>query len=196
MEKADIRHYVNEDHVALILKDWEKTTGMTAVVTDAFGEVLAGASEYTDFTKDIVVEDVSFGRITGGPVTLDDADEEKQKKRAGADFLKTVLTAMAADSYNRSRSSENGEIESALKEIDKCIKQIKDIANSLGKMEHNQKILALNASIEAARAGEAGKGFAIVAKKVESLAGDIGKSNTAINAKMRELQELVERLIK
>ena len=142
MEKADIRHYVNEDHVALILKDWEKTTGMTAVVTDAFGEVLAGASEYTDFTKDIVVEDVSFGRITGGPVTLDDADEEKQKKRAGADFLKTVLTAMAADSYNRSRSSENGEIESALKEIDKCIKQIKDIANSLGKMEHNQKTMA------------------------------------------------------
>jgi len=90
----------------------------------------------------------------------------------------------------------NEDLNEDLKAIDKCIKQIKDIANGLGKMEHNQKILALNASIEAARAGEAGKGFAIVAKKVESLAGDIGKSNAAINAKMNELQDLVEKLLK
>ncbi len=91
---------------------------------------------------------------------------------------------------------EKADISEDLKAIDRCIKQIRDIAGGLGKMEHNQKILALNASIEAARAGEAGKGFAIVAKKVESLAGDIGKSNAAINAKMNELQDLVEKLLK
>ena len=45
-----------------------------------------------------------------------------------------------------------------------------DIANRIGSLTAQTKLLSLNATIEAARAGDAGRGFAVVASEVRSLA--------------------------
>lgn len=61
------------------------------------------------------------------------------------------------------------------------IEKVKQIAEEIGNIANQTRILSLNAQIEAARAGTMGAGFAVVATKVGSLSNDIDKAVTEIN---------------
>lgn len=61
------------------------------------------------------------------------------------------------------------------------IEQIKQIAEEIGKIANQTKMLSLNAQIEAARAGTMGAGFAVVATKVGTLSHEIDKAVSQIN---------------
>ncbi len=61
------------------------------------------------------------------------------------------------------------------------IEQIEQIAEEIGKIANQTKMLSLNAQIEAARAGSMGAGFAVVATKVGTLSGEIDKAVSQIN---------------
>lgn len=61
------------------------------------------------------------------------------------------------------------------------IEQIKQIAEEIGKIANQTKMLSLNAQIEAARAGSMGAGFAVVATKVGTLSSQIDKAVSQIN---------------
>ena len=61
------------------------------------------------------------------------------------------------------------------------IEQIKQIAEEIGKIANQTKMLSLNAQIEAARAGSMGAGFAVVATKVGALSQEIDKAVAQIN---------------
>ncbi|MBP2133501.1 methyl-accepting chemotaxis protein [Methanomicrobium sp. W14] len=69
-----------------------------------------------------------------------------------------------------------------MKEINKIVKMITDIAGQIN-------LLALNAAIEAARAGEHGRGFAVVAGEVKNLAGDAKKATTHIEKVIGSVQK-------
>jgi methyl-accepting chemotaxis protein len=58
--------------------------------------------------------------------------------------------------------------------------QTRGIAEIIGKLTTQTKLLGLNAAIEAARAGEAGRGFAVVAAEVKTLAQRAGEATRQV----------------
>lgn len=61
------------------------------------------------------------------------------------------------------------------------IEKVKQIAEEIGNIAGQTRILSLNAQIEAARAGTMGAGFAVVATKVGTLSNDIDRAVAEIN---------------
>lgn len=61
------------------------------------------------------------------------------------------------------------------------IEKVKQIAEEIGSIAGQTRILSLNAQIEAARAGTMGAGFAVVATKVGTLSNDIDRAVAEIN---------------
>jgi methyl-accepting chemotaxis protein len=72
--------------------------------------------------------------------------------------------------------------------MEKLMKDVVTILNSVNEISKQTDLLALNAAIEAARAGEAGRGFAVVADEVRKLAQ---KSNQ-FSAQIRNLLSDIE----
>ena len=62
------------------------------------------------------------------------------------------------------------------------IMRVKQIAEEIGAIASQTRMLSLNAQIEAARAGTMGSGFAVVATEVGKLSGEIDSAVTEINA--------------
>ncbi|MBO5353467.1 MAG: methyl-accepting chemotaxis protein [Lachnospiraceae bacterium] len=83
------------------------------------------------------------------------------------------------------------------------IEQVRKIAEEIGAIASQTRMLSLNAQIEAARAGEMGKGFAVVATEVGNLSNDIDQSVMEINringqvlAAVGTLTEVLEEMIR
>lgn len=71
------------------------------------------------------------------------------------------------------------------------IEQVRKIAEEIGAIASQTRMLSLNAQIEAARAGEMGAGFAVVATEVGNLSNDIDASVTEINTINTQVFEAV-----
>lgn len=95
-----------------------------------------------------------------------------------------VTSAMARE--NRKNAMNSIEVlqermRKASRDVQK-VEQVRKIAEEIGAIASQTRMLSLNAQIEAARAGEMGKGFAVVATEVGNLSNDIDQSVMEINA--------------
>jgi ligand-binding sensor protein len=169
------------------------------------------------FNKDIVVDGILFGRVSGGQILHEQPDEDRiraiaeeigvdpdayvealskidvrseENIRASAELLGTLVNQVVSFYYyKREEDASSEKINNGIENVVSYIHNINSYTKNLDKLEKNQKILALNASIESARAGEAGKGFAIVANKVGSLAADFGSCNHQIKEELERLTD-------
>lgn len=73
----------------------------------------------------------------------------------------------------------------------KKIMRVKQIAEEIGEIAAQTRMLSLNAQIEAARAGSMGAGFAVVATEVGKLSDGIDKAVTEINEINSQVQSAV-----
>lgn len=175
-----------------------------------------------DFSIDIMVDGVKFGKIIGGQILPKEPDEEKFRKiakeldinpdtyiqalrkipirpqetiNAAAFLLGEVVTMIVSSEYHAymKNHSQSG-INAGIEHTVSLVKNIEQESKALDKIESKQKILALNAAIEAARAGDAGRGFSIVAKEVENLAMLSGDINKRIKDVLKEVAVAVSEL--
>jgi methyl-accepting chemotaxis protein len=75
-----------------------------------------------------------------------------------------------------------------ISELSKSGARIGDVVNLITAIAEQTNLLALNATIEAARAGEAGKGFAVVAQEVKQLASQTAKATSDIGTQISGIQ--------
>lgn len=96
---------------------------------------------------------------------------------------------------NRKNAMESiAEMQERMKKTSKDvqkIEQVRKIAEEIGVIASQTRMLSLNAQIEAARAGEMGAGFAVVATEVGNLSNDIDASVTEINTINTQVFEAV-----
>ncbi|NLA38172.1 MAG: PAS domain-containing protein, partial [Methanomicrobiales archaeon] len=93
---------------------------------------------------------------------------------------------LLVEEISKQTVDEISTLNSQMREINKIVKLITDIANQTN-------LLALNAAIEAARAGEHGRGFAVVAGEIRNLAGESKRASQGIEDLIRTIQTSTEK---
>ncbi len=100
------------------------------------------------------------------------ANENAQKTSAMAkENRKNAMDSIRELQYKMQQTSQDA----------KKIEQVKQIAEEIGEIAGQTRMLSLNAQIEAARAGTMGSGFAVVATEVGHLSDDIDQAIAEIN---------------
>ena len=142
------------------------------------------AREISDFAKE----------VSGIRREVQKANENAQKASEFADRnRKKALDAIEVLQRRMRRTGEDA----------RKIEQVKQIAEEIGHISAQTKMLSLNAQIEAARAGSMGAGFAVVATEVghlsneiDSAIGQINQINTEVLAAVGALTEVSEEMIR
>lgn len=148
----------------------------SAAASKALSENLAGsAGQIAEFAHNV-------NEICGN---VQNANESAQASAAMAkENRKNAMESIAAIQERMKKTS---------RDVQK-IEQVKKIAEEIGAIASQTRMLSLNAQIEAARAGEMGAGFAVVATEVGNLSNDIDASVTEINTINNQVFEAVKTL--
>jgi len=139
----------------------------------------------------------------------EDLTESAENVSAFSDKV-NELCSMAQEAYKRAQATasmakknrQNAmqsiddlqlKMERAAKDAEK-IEKVKQIAEEIGNIASQTRMLSLNAQIEAARAGTMGAGFAVVATEVGNLSNDIDEAVTEINGINGQVLSAIEAL--
>ncbi|MBQ7832447.1 MAG: methyl-accepting chemotaxis protein [Lachnospiraceae bacterium] len=111
--------------------------------------------------------------------------------------INAQTTSKQAVENRQSAMSSIGELQVRMEQAGEDalqIMRVKQIAEEIGVIASQTRMLSLNAQIEAARAGEAGRGFAVVATEVENLSDQIDRAVAEINGINGQVQSAVGEL--
>ena len=134
---------------------------------------------------------------TSGKELSQNLSESAKQMAAFTQSVKKIqgIVQKANENAKEASATAKGNRAEALKEIEALqrkvmktnedaqkIQQVKQIAEEIGAIAGQTRMLSLNAQIEAARAGASGAGFAVVAEQVGSLSDEIDRAVAEINA--------------
>lgn len=166
-QTAEISHSAAEQSNQSLTEQNQSLASMIATIN----QLEASIREIATVTAESYNESTAATRFSAQGV---DAVEENQTR------LRSLESTLNAN-------------EESMIELDKRVKQIREMVDLISGIAENTNLLALNAAIEAARAGEQGRGFAVVADEVRKLASDTSNQTTNIRERMNQLVAAAER---
>jgi methyl-accepting chemotaxis protein len=137
-------------------------------------------------------------RMVGGNREIDRAARGAQHaaSAAGEEIAESrTLIGGAVEEIDRLSGAIN-HIEERLGSFGTLLQQVGRVAESIGRIARQTRLLSLNAGVEASRAGDAGRGFAVVAGEVKTLAEETRSATVNISDTVRALGEQIEGLMK
>lgn len=164
-------------------------------------EVAASSQEMTATTQEISEHMGSIAQSTEmiqkkmQEMLEEVLDMEGKIERGRSDFSNFFKFVETSSNYFMNISDDMDTFSSSLRDIEKIVGGVEDIAGQT-------RLLALNAAIEAARAGESGRGFSVVADEIGELAEEsqklvkrIREITGMINDRLQGLTEKIDLLV-
>ncbi len=125
---------------------------------------------------------------------IKDISKISEKMTESARESQNILGALLESSRESQDTAKD--IEEQVAVTNDSVQQIQSVTEYITDIAEETNLLALNASIEATRAGDAGKGFAVVAQQIQKLAEQSNSSAAQIGAKIQELVDKTEGIVK
>ncbi|MDD5866421.1 MAG: methyl-accepting chemotaxis protein [Lachnospiraceae bacterium] len=185
--------------VNALIEDWERVTGLKAIVLSPDGSPLGQEKELKDAeTRDLMIEDEKVAELHLGYDAAEEVPEgahASEKKDAAVSLLYQSLSNTLYEHYFKYAADHRlKRLADGIEATDELVRQIMSCTVNLKNIQKRQKIVAINASIEAARVGEAGRGFAVVAEEVEKLSESSSEVNATIEKVVSEIRNTVSSL--
>lgn len=199
-EVGELAQWFNQ-HIALLNKSIRMVATVTGDLHIHAGAISGAISQQTSFTAQLsssVAEMTSTVEELSASANKIAQHSQGVVERADKTLADTQNGASEVAALTSKISTINSDMQANLAEIvdlGRKSKEINKIMEIIGDIANQTKLIAFNAALEAASAGEAGKRFGVVAIEIRRLADNVVDSAGAIEGKITEILDAVNRLV-
>lgn len=185
--KVDDAAKDSHEKMSEVNSNMQEIAATTEEISASLEETSAGSEQIYEITQNVSEEARQLS---------EKAKEGKEKASEIAERAKQILSQTQSQRQEANTMAEKAKKKaSSAIEGARKIDQIKVLADTIGEIADQTKLLALNASIEAARAGEAGRGFSVVADEIQSLSVASSEAVNQIREVVKVTLDAVEKLV-
>lgn len=173
-----------DEHSARILPLWAEQIGLVQAQTEE--AITSLTMSFTEIVRRLTHTIEQSQALTGGK-----ADERgfAELSRGAEEQLGEVIRSLSAILALKDALFES------IQQLTGFMDELKEMAEDVGDIADQTRMLAFNASIEAARAGDHGRGFAVVAGEVRKLSERSGAIGQSIHGRVEMVNEAIVKTV-